>query len=145
MTSCPFLMLWTAPPPASQCAKLRLLFRHRECPKSWHITDIETAPADFRLWQKADVPLASRDFRLWHKAEVPPVSRDFRFRGLNGHQNRGCRLPLLTRNGSQPPVHAGINHRHFRLQIGAKNRGLCKTSGRHSSQVGIQICRTTTC
>jgi len=27
---------------------------------------------------------------------------DFRFRELNGHQNRGCRLPLLTRNG--PPA-----------------------------------------
>ncbi len=24
---------------------------------------------------------------------------DFRFRGLNGHQNRGCRLPLVTQPG----------------------------------------------
>ena len=24
---------------------------------------------------------------------------DFRFRGLNGHQNCGCRLPLLTHSG----------------------------------------------
>ena len=26
---------------------------------------------------------------------------DFRFRGFNGHQNRGLRLPVLTRNGSR--------------------------------------------
>ena len=35
----PFLMLWTAPTPASQCAKSRLLFRHCECP-SLHISDV---------------------------------------------------------------------------------------------------------
>ncbi len=40
-------MLWTAPPPASRCAKLRLLFRHR----------------DFRFWHITEVPPASRDFR----------------------------------------------------------------------------------
>jgi len=26
----PLLMLWTAPPPASRCAKLRLQFKHRD-------------------------------------------------------------------------------------------------------------------
>ncbi len=40
--------------------------------------------------------LGPADVRLWHKAEVPPASRDFRFRGYNGHQNCGSRLPLLT-------------------------------------------------
>ena len=30
-----------------------------------------------------------------------PMDGDFRFRALNGHQDRGSRLPLLTRNGPQ--------------------------------------------
>ena len=41
------------------------------------------------------------DVAFWHTAEVPLVCRDFRFRGHNEHQNRGCRLPLLTHNGLQ--------------------------------------------
>jgi hypothetical protein len=34
-----------------------------------------------------------------HKADIPHRMSDFRFRGESGHQNRGSRLPLMTRNG----------------------------------------------
>ena len=33
---CLFLMLWTAPPPASRCAKLRLIMRSSELPELAH-------------------------------------------------------------------------------------------------------------
>jgi hypothetical protein len=37
-----------------------------------------------------------------HKADIPHRMSDFRFRGESGHQNRGSRLPLMTRSGLQP-------------------------------------------
>ncbi len=52
------------------------------------------------------------DVAFWHNAEVPPASRDFRFRGFNGHQNHGSRLPVLTRSGSQPRVSLGPQMTH---------------------------------
>ncbi len=39
-------MLWTAPPPASRCAKSRLLFRHHECPS---LADLGSATGVSRL------------------------------------------------------------------------------------------------
>ena len=45
------------------------------------------------------ISLAGSNVRLWHKTEVPPAGRDFRFRGHNGHQNRGSRLPLVPLRG----------------------------------------------
>ena len=35
---------------------------------------------------------------------------DFRFRELNGHQDRGSRLPLVTRNGLGDPTRTGAPH-----------------------------------
>ena len=57
-----------------------------------------------------------RDVRLWHQTEVPPASCNFRFRGFNGHQSRGSRLPLLTQSGRQPrpyrSKHPGVSRPH---------------------------------
>ncbi len=45
------------------------------------------------------------------------------------------------------PVGGNIDrdHRHFRAQIGARNSGLRKASGRYGFQVSVQIRRTPTC
>ncbi len=50
---------------------------------------------------KADQMLAAA---LLAMAVVTAAQADFRFRALNGHQNRGSRLPVLTRSGSQQQV-----------------------------------------
>ncbi len=61
--------------------------------------------------------------RSWHETAVPPAHDDFRFRGHNGHQNRGCRLPLLTHNGLQRVLDHPRLHRPLPLEVARGGAG----------------------
>ena len=66
---------------------------------------------------------------------------DFRFRGLNGHQNRGPRLPFLTRNGSRSVMFVLAKSLRAKLILPAVRP---RKSRREYARYWLDYCRAST-
>ena len=82
----------------------------------------------FRHRSMPDKPSDRTPARTSAKRTQTRLTSDFRFRGLNGHQNCGSRLPLLTQLGSQASA-TGRRRRRRHHRFLAGNNGSNHSGG----------------